>query len=652
MAAQKRKQKGKTVPLTEFLGDNTPSFSKNWADEVAELDTDDGSNYGAPFSIDKSILPTAPKATREPVLNLEKVPTQPPFTAFVGNLSYEVNEDSLQKVFSALKVKNVRLISEQGRFKGYGYVEFEDRDSLIKVLSKNDELFLGRKMRVDLATGGKDNDQMKRNDRGDRGHGNFNRDSTDDRTLGEWRKGGSELPPAPSGGGFRDRGRGFQGSSDLAYSAVTGYQDIRYADKGKDDIDSRRSSGGFRNDDRRDSDRGRRGFSSNFGSRDNRESTRQRREDDRSDFRQPPPEKPVEPAERPRLKLQPRTKSTETPTEVTRPSSIFGEAKPVDTAAKEREIEDKLVREREQQEAKEGIRRSNERRDSNGRRERRFSSGSSRGGSRPGSGSDMRVRAILRRPTSSTSSLCGAAKHGSSISSVISETDTAPGKIRDLRSRAPPSNSRVNSVSEGENDVFEHTKDKDAGALESSPDQKRQIVPAPAPKENAWTQRRKQVEVSVVTGVQTTISDSTVERKESLSRPPTSDEQSPSRRNKSSTTPSARKGSSGRGKQPIDDQSFPPKEGLKNQARPPVKGGRGAKRDKRGAPGGPGGKTDRQKKPEKSLPKSVEDMPKYEESKAKDFRDTNKFSSLMEDDDNDNMSADSDNEDNVQNVEE
>lgn len=54
-------------------------------------------------------------------------------------------------------------------------------------------------------------------------------------------------------------------------------------------------------------------------------------------------------AERPRLKLQPRTKSTEAAPEVSRPSSIFGEAKPVDTAAKEREIEEKIVREREQQ---------------------------------------------------------------------------------------------------------------------------------------------------------------------------------------------------------------------------------------------------------------------------------------------------------------
>lgn len=63
-------------------------------------------------------------------------------------------------------------------------------------------------MRVDLATGGKDNDQMKRNDR-ERSHGNFNREPTDDRTLGEWRKSGSELPPPQSSGGsggFRERG--------------------------------------------------------------------------------------------------------------------------------------------------------------------------------------------------------------------------------------------------------------------------------------------------------------------------------------------------------------------------------------------------------------------------------------------------------------
>lgn len=51
----------------------------------------------------------------------------------------------------------------------------------------------------------------------------------------------------------------------------------------------------------------------------------------------------TEPRERPRLNLQPRTKPVEkVPSEASRQSSIFGSAKPVDTAAKEREIEEKM----------------------------------------------------------------------------------------------------------------------------------------------------------------------------------------------------------------------------------------------------------------------------------------------------------------------
>lgn len=50
------------------------------------------------------------------------------------------------------------------------------------------------------------------------------------------------------------------------------------------------------------------------------------------------------PKERPRLKLQPRTKPIEEAGQVnTGSSSIFGGAKPVDTAAREREIEERLI---------------------------------------------------------------------------------------------------------------------------------------------------------------------------------------------------------------------------------------------------------------------------------------------------------------------
>ena len=56
------------------------------------------------------------------------------------------------------------------------------------------------------------------------------------------------------------------------------------------------------------------------------------------------------PPERPRLQLQPRTKSLGNTSDGREreggraSSSIFGQAKPVDTAAREREIEERLLR--------------------------------------------------------------------------------------------------------------------------------------------------------------------------------------------------------------------------------------------------------------------------------------------------------------------
>lgn len=46
--------------------------------------------------------------------------------------------------FSKLKIKSVRLPrdgdAETGRLKGFGYADFEDRESLIEALSMNDHL--------------------------------------------------------------------------------------------------------------------------------------------------------------------------------------------------------------------------------------------------------------------------------------------------------------------------------------------------------------------------------------------------------------------------------------------------------------------------------------------------------------------------------
>ena len=45
----------------------------------------------------------------------------------------------------------MRLPEENGRFKGYGYVQFGDRQSLIKALEMNDETLQKRNIRIDIA---------------------------------------------------------------------------------------------------------------------------------------------------------------------------------------------------------------------------------------------------------------------------------------------------------------------------------------------------------------------------------------------------------------------------------------------------------------------------------------------------------------------
>ena len=47
------------------------------------------------LNIDRSILPTAPRAARGPDVDMSQVPDVPPFTAFLGNLPYDVEEEDI-----------------------------------------------------------------------------------------------------------------------------------------------------------------------------------------------------------------------------------------------------------------------------------------------------------------------------------------------------------------------------------------------------------------------------------------------------------------------------------------------------------------------------------------------------------------------------
>eukprot|EP00658_Telonema_sp_P-2_P068892 TRINITY_DN578_c0_g1_i5.p1 TRINITY_DN578_c0_g1~~TRINITY_DN578_c0_g1_i5.p1 ORF type:complete len:404 (+),score=72.73 TRINITY_DN578_c0_g1_i5:67-1278(+) len=154
-------------------------------------------------------LPTGPGMDRPPE---NAIPDKPPFTAYVGNLSYDVDENQLGEFFSAhCKVSSVRLLldRETQRPKGFGYVEFEDRDSLVAALEAHGADMDGRKIKVDVASGRQESDRGGSKFGGDRDWGAArNKDNTfDDRNDdrgGFGGRGGDR--DGDRGGGYGDRG--------------------------------------------------------------------------------------------------------------------------------------------------------------------------------------------------------------------------------------------------------------------------------------------------------------------------------------------------------------------------------------------------------------------------------------------------------------
>ncbi len=120
---------------------------------------DDYDDYGrGPSRPQTFVLPTAPRAALGPDIADDRIPREPPFTAYIANLSYDIDEEEIMEFFSKLRIKGVRLPRDGGddpassRLKGFGYADFEDRESLIEALAMNEQLLKNRKLRVDLAT--------------------------------------------------------------------------------------------------------------------------------------------------------------------------------------------------------------------------------------------------------------------------------------------------------------------------------------------------------------------------------------------------------------------------------------------------------------------------------------------------------------------
>nr|CAD7397370.1 unnamed protein product [Timema cristinae] len=147
------------------------------------------------------------------------MPTQPPYTAYIGNLPQGLVQGDVDKIFDNMdpkvRTKNVRLMKdrETDRFRGYCYVEFDELSELERVLDLNGVLEVeGHIIKIDIAEGKKD--------RG--GGGGFDRS----RGRGGFRggRGSSGGDRGDDFGGFSERGnrinRGGGGGGNFADTRV------------------------------------------------------------------------------------------------------------------------------------------------------------------------------------------------------------------------------------------------------------------------------------------------------------------------------------------------------------------------------------------------------------------------------------------------
>jgi len=197
-AGKKKKTKGTTVPLSSFLSD-APASQQSWADiddNEDDFDAEPERNeprreYREGIPDERRRQPDNDRPRRRNDGPQKEPPTRPPFIAFVGNLSFKITEDDLGDFFAEhCTVKSVRIIvdRESGRSKGYGYVTFEDRDSLVTALEATGVDLDGRSIRVDVAeekeTPNRDFGRPARNQSGDYNHPPSRADSVD-----KWERG-------------------------------------------------------------------------------------------------------------------------------------------------------------------------------------------------------------------------------------------------------------------------------------------------------------------------------------------------------------------------------------------------------------------------------------------------------------------------------
>lgn len=346
----------------------------SWAEECE----DDDDRPSRPEFIE---LPTAPRAAR--IFDDDSIPMTGPFSARVSNLPFDTNEQDIDEFFldRDIRVKEMRLArdDQNDRLRGFGHIEFEDRSDLINAIMLPDAMIRNRRIRIELASENDSRDGRTVRKRYD----NYTpRDPTSNEST-NWRdrkesnfetveRGDNRRGGGGGGGGYQSRGgSSFQNRHDNNNNDNDDAGgNWRMRDRPANDSpppERRRNFGG-------DRDRDRRGGGRDGGGRDRYE-RRGDPEEERPVLKLEPRTKPLpvltfpkeEELERPQRKISSHNGDAENhndsglpeddekeatapppkPKPVPVPSvNIFGQAKPVDTAAREREIEEKLEQER------------------------------------------------------------------------------------------------------------------------------------------------------------------------------------------------------------------------------------------------------------------------------------------------------------------
>lgn len=150
------------MDLSSFLADDSLGGG-SWADE--EVDMNSIGIQSSTAAVPEQPINTNNSFDSAPSNNYQEerrerkefpVPDQPPYRARVANLPWDIVEDDVADFFHKRMqldniISDVKLPSENGRLKGFGFVTFTERKFLEEALLLNTSDFNGRRIFVNVA---------------------------------------------------------------------------------------------------------------------------------------------------------------------------------------------------------------------------------------------------------------------------------------------------------------------------------------------------------------------------------------------------------------------------------------------------------------------------------------------------------------------